>query len=136
MLQSNHKIVGLALLLAMQHVQLACMCISPWVKTYGLVIGLVAVIASGQVPYGRDGEAAALFGIRVLLAVVVAQPLKQAADDLLVVADEIGVLADVVAISGGEAGKTKFNLSHDSVIPQVSVLRVRVLLFKDGSKLL
>lgn len=49
---------------------------------------------------------AALFGIRALLAVVVAQALKQAVDDVLVVADEIGVLADVVAVSGGEAEET------------------------------
>lgn len=82
---------------------------SPWALTYRLVVGLVAVVAGGQVSDGRDGEAAALFGIRVLLAFVVAQALKQAADDVLVVADEIGVLADVVAVSGGRAGKKKKN---------------------------
>lgn len=74
----------------------------PWVKTYRFVIGLVAVVASGQVSYGGDTETAAHLGIRPLLAVVVAQALKQAADDRLVVADEIGVLADVVAVPGDE----------------------------------
>lgn len=109
----------------------------PGVKTYRLVIRLVAVVASGQVSYGWDSEAAALFRIRVL-AIVVAQALKQAADHILVVADEIGVLADVVAVSGGEAEKKIKNTKSFwvSVSPQASVLRVRVLLFKDGSQLL
>lgn len=54
-------------------------------------------------------------------------------------ADEIGVLADVVAVSGGEVEKTKKTESFwvsVPVYPQVSVLRVQVSLFKDGSELL
>lgn len=66
--------------------------------TYSLVIGLVAVVACGQVSHSRDGEAATFSGIRALLAAVVSQALEQAADHILVMADEIGVLADVVAI--------------------------------------
>lgn len=67
-------------------------------STHGLVAGLVAVIAGGQVSHSGDGEAAALGGVRVPPAAVVAQALEQAADHLLVVADEVGVFADVVAV--------------------------------------
>lgn len=115
---------------------LAPLFMSLWAKTYCLVIGLVAVIAGGQVSNGWDGEAAALFGIRALLAVVVAQALKQAADDVLVVADEIGVLTDVVAVSDGEVEKKRNESLWVSVCPQVSVRRVQVSLFKDGRELL
>lgn len=70
--------------------------------TYSLVIRLVAVVAGGQVSYSRDGEATAFSGIWVLLATVITQALKQAADHVLVMADEIGVLTDVVAIPDNE----------------------------------
>lgn len=75
--------------------------------TYGLVVGLVAVVAGGQVSHRRDGEAAALTGVRVLLAAVVAQALEQAADHVLVVADEVGVLAEVVAVPGQGGDRVK-----------------------------
>lgn len=77
-------------------------CICVHVCTYSLVIGLVAVVAGGQISYSRDGEATTFSRIRVLLAAVVAQALKQAADHILVVTDEIGVLADVVAVPDSE----------------------------------
>lgn len=70
--------------------------------TYGFVVGLVAVVASGQISDSRDGETTAFLGIRVLLASVVAQALKQAANYFLIMADEVGVLTDVVAISYNE----------------------------------
>lgn len=69
---------------------------------YSLFIGSVAVVPGGQVSYSRNGEATTLGGIRVLLTTVVAQPLEQAADHILVVADEVGVLADVVAVPDNE----------------------------------
>lgn len=51
-------------------------------------------------------------------------------------ADEVGVLADVVAVSGEEAGKAESLWVSVPVSPLVSALRVQVLLFKDGSQLL
>lgn len=77
-----------------------CTCVH--VYTYSLVARLVAVVASGQVPYSRNSEAATFSGIRVFLATVGAQALKQAADHILVMADEIGVLTDVVAVPDNE----------------------------------
>lgn len=62
-------------------------------------------MAGGQVSYSCDREATTLFGIRALLAIIVTQAFEQAADYFLVMADEIGVLTDVVAIPGGEAKK-------------------------------
>lgn len=70
--------------------------------TYSLVIGLVAVKASGQVSYSSDRESTTFRWIRVLLATVGAQALKQAADHSLVMADKIGVLTNVVAIPANE----------------------------------
>lgn len=75
------------------------------VSTYSLVIGLVAVVAGGQVSHSRDGEATTFGGIRVLLAAVVAQALEQTADHVLVVADEVRVLSDVVAIPAEREGQ-------------------------------
>ena len=66
-----------------------------------LVAGLTAVVAGGQVAHRGDREAAALAGVRVLPVAVVPQALEKAADDLLVVADVVGVLGDVVAVPGG-----------------------------------
>lgn len=74
-------------------------------QTYCLVVRLVAVMASGQVSYSCDREATTLFGIQALLAIIVTQALEQAVDYFLVMADEIGVLTDVVAIPGDEAKK-------------------------------
>lgn len=51
-------------------------------------IGLVVVVARSEVTDGGDGEALALFRVRVL-AVVVPQTLKQLPDGVLVVADEV-----------------------------------------------
>lgn len=62
-------------------------------------------MAGGQVTYSCDREATTLFGIRALLVIIVTQALKQAAYYFLVMADEIGVLTDVVAIPGDEAKK-------------------------------
>lgn len=85
----------------LQHV-----CLSSFrrVPPYRLLVGLVAVVAGGQVAHRADGEPAALSGIGVLLVAVVTQALEEAADDVLVVADVVGVLGDVVAIPGGQGG--------------------------------
>lgn len=64
---------------------------------HGFEVGLVAVVACREVTDGGDGEALALFRIRVL-AIVVPQTLKQLPDGVLVVADEIRVLGEVVAV--------------------------------------
>lgn len=81
------------------------------VCTYSLVTGLVAVVAGGQVSYSRDGEATTLSRIRVLLVAVVAQALEQAADHFLVMADEIRVLTDVVAVP--EQRETELRVSFN-----------------------
>lgn len=64
---------------------------------HGFEIGLVAVVARSEVADGADGEALALFRVCVL-ATVVPQTLKQLPDGVLVVADEVRVLGDVVAV--------------------------------------
>lgn len=69
---------------------------------YSFVIRLVAVVASSQISNSRDGEATTFGGIRVFLATVVAKALEQAADYILVIADEVGILTDVVSISNSE----------------------------------
>lgn len=50
-----------------------------------------------EVTDGGDGETLAVFRISVL-AVIVPQMFKQLSDGVLVVADEVGVRGDVVAI--------------------------------------
>lgn len=68
---------------------------------YRLVVRLVVVVARRQVPHGRDREAAARRGVRARRVAVVTEALEQAADDFLVVADEIGILTDVVTVPDG-----------------------------------
>lgn len=75
--------------------------------THSLVVGLVVIISSRQVPDGRDGEASTFCRVRILLVAIVTQALKQAADDFLIVADEIGILADVVAVPGDNRRKDR-----------------------------
>lgn len=64
---------------------------------HGFEIGLVAVVARGEVTDGGDAEALALFRVRVV-AVVVPQVLKQLPDGVLVMADKVRVLGDVIAV--------------------------------------
>lgn len=65
---------------------------------HSFVVRLVAIVAGGQVSDSRDAEAATFCGVRVRFAAEVAQTFKQTVDDFLIVADKVGVFADVVAI--------------------------------------
>lgn len=75
-------------------------------RPHSFVVRLVAIVASGQVSDSGDAEVTTFGGIRVFLATVVTKTLKQAADHILVVADKVGVLADVVAIPDGRGAVT------------------------------
>lgn len=77
------------------------MCTCVHVLTYSFVAGLIVVVTSRQVPHGRDREASTFCRIRVLLVAIVTEASKQAVDDFLIVADEIGILTDVVTIPDG-----------------------------------
>lgn len=79
-----------------------CVDVHESVRPYSLVIRLVAVVASGQVSYSRDGETPTFGWVRVLLATVVAKALEQTADHILVMADEVRVLTNVVAVPENE----------------------------------
>lgn len=79
-----------------------CACVE--VFTYSFVAGLIVVVTSRQVPHGRDQEASTFSRIRVLLVAIVTEAPKQAADDFLIVADEIGILTDVVTVPDGQEG--------------------------------
>lgn len=69
-----------------------CVCVS-----HSFEIRLVAVVACSEVTDGGNGEALALFRVSVL-TIVVPQTLKQLSDGVLVVADKVGVLGNVIAI--------------------------------------
>lgn len=73
-------------------------CARVHVLTYSFVAGLIVVVTGRQVPHSRDREASTFCRIRVLLVAIVTEASKQAVDDFLIMADEIGILTDVVTI--------------------------------------
>lgn len=73
------------------------MCVCVLGVAHRFEVGPVAVVTRGEVADGGDAEAPALFRVGVL-AVVVPQTLEQPPDGVLLVADEVGVLGEVIAV--------------------------------------